>query len=172
MISTELRNQKPYTLPVQCIPYIGLKEADIRMLVNKLVTDMVALGMNVAGTHIIKLIYSLTSIYTGKIRHCTVSHNYVHVGFVTDGKFNYLRTKGYTRPLSVLQIHSDVKRKYSKIKEKCLLSMLTPKCKLFVHAILAIYSSHSYSSLLYIYLYYCNSTCKLCLYFANSTCPK
>lgn len=51
MISTELRNQKPYALPVQCVPYAGLKEADIRMLINKLVTEMVALGMKVAGTH-------------------------------------------------------------------------------------------------------------------------
>ena len=49
MISTELRNQKPYALPVQCVPYAGLKEVDIRMLINKLVMEMVALGMKVAG---------------------------------------------------------------------------------------------------------------------------
>ena len=49
MISTELRNQKPYALPVQCVPYAGLKEVDIRMLINKLVTEMVALGMKVVG---------------------------------------------------------------------------------------------------------------------------
>ncbi len=39
------------------------------------------------------------------------------IGFVSNGEFNYLRTKGYTRPLSVLQIRSIVRKKYSKIKK-------------------------------------------------------
>lgn len=58
-----------------------------------------------------------------------------YIGFVSDGEFSYLRTKGYTRPLSVLQIRSDVRRKYNRIKERCLLAMLTPKCTLsMLHA--------------------------------------
>ena len=48
-------------------------------------------------------------------------------GFVSDGEFNYLRMKGYTRPLSVLQVRSDVRKKYSKLSSKKLLAMLTPK---------------------------------------------
>ena len=51
MISTELRDQKPYAVPVQCIPYAGLKEGDIRRIVNELVKEMVARKMNVAGIH-------------------------------------------------------------------------------------------------------------------------
>ena len=35
-------------------------------------------------------------------------------GFVGDGEFNFLRAKGYTRPLSVLQVHSNVQNLYSK----------------------------------------------------------
>ena len=49
MISSVLRNQKPYALPVQCIPYAGLRETDIRRLVSALVREMVGRGMKVAG---------------------------------------------------------------------------------------------------------------------------
>ena len=49
------------------------------------------------------------------------------VGFVTNGEFNYMRSKGYTRPLSVLQIRTDVHNKYNKIKAETLLNMLTPE---------------------------------------------
>ena len=49
MISSELRDQKPYAIPVQCIPYAGLKEQDIRRIVNCLINEMMKLGMKVAG---------------------------------------------------------------------------------------------------------------------------
>ena len=52
------------------------------------------------------------------------------LGFVSDGEFNYLRMKGYTRPLSVLQIRADVRRKYSRLSPKKLLAMLTPNSKI------------------------------------------
>ena len=48
---------------------------------------------------------------------------------MSDGEFNYLRMKGYTRPLSVLQIQADGRRKYSRLSSKKLLAMLTPKSK-------------------------------------------
>jgi len=54
-------------------------------------------------------------------------NHFLSLGFVSDGEFNYLRLKGYTRPLSVLQIRSDVRRKYSKLSSKKLSAMLTPK---------------------------------------------
>ena len=44
MISSELRNKKPYALPVQCV---GLKENDIRQLTNKLIAKR---KMEVVGT--------------------------------------------------------------------------------------------------------------------------
>ena len=49
MISTELHNKKPYALPVQCFPYDGLKENDLRRLITELIKEMVAHGMKVAG---------------------------------------------------------------------------------------------------------------------------
>ena len=54
---------------------------------------------------------------------------YTHIGFVSNGEFNYLRTKGYTRPLSVLKIRVDVRNKYNRLRHSTLLSMLTPKCE-------------------------------------------
>ena len=50
MISSELRNKKPYALPVQCVPCVGLKENDIRQLTNKLIAEMVKRKMEVVGT--------------------------------------------------------------------------------------------------------------------------
>ena len=49
MISSELRNKKPYAVPVQCIPYAGMRESDIRQLINLLIKEMVGIGMKVAG---------------------------------------------------------------------------------------------------------------------------
>ena len=60
-------------------------------------------------------------------------HNALHsssIGFVTNGKFNYLRTKGYTCPLSVLQVQTNVCNKYKNIRKPALLAMLTPEHKL------------------------------------------
>lgn len=51
MISSELRDKKPYALPVQCLPYAGLKESDIRRIVSELIKEMVAQGMKVAGKY-------------------------------------------------------------------------------------------------------------------------
>ena len=39
-------------------------------------------------------------------------------GFTTDGEWNTLRSKGRTRPLSILQIRSDAWAKYGRMKEK------------------------------------------------------
>ena len=112
MISSDTRDKKPYALPVQWFPYAGLKETDIRRLISNLCSKMVSLGMKISGT---------LQIF---IRWCPI---YI-TGFSSDGEFNYLRTKGYTRPLSVLQIRSDVRNKYSKFSLRKLLAMLTPKC--------------------------------------------
>jgi len=52
MISAEDRRRKPYALPTQCIPYVGLSDAKIRELTNKIITEMVKRKMNIAGTDI------------------------------------------------------------------------------------------------------------------------
>lgn len=49
MISTEDRKQKPYALPVQCMPYKGLKDMEVRKIINQIVQEMVNRGMRVAG---------------------------------------------------------------------------------------------------------------------------
>ena len=119
MISSELRNRKPYALPVQCIPYAGLNEGSMRRLINELVKEMIGCGMKVSG----------------EVLHCLrlnmmTESTLLSPGFVSNGEFNYMRSKGYTRPLSVLQIRTNVRTKYNKIRQKTLLAMLTPKCKL------------------------------------------
>ena len=49
MVSSETLIKKPYSLPVQCIPYAGLKEVELRRLINDLCKEMISLGMNVSG---------------------------------------------------------------------------------------------------------------------------
>ena len=61
MVSTELRNKKPYAVPVQCVPYDGLKESDIRILISKLIKEMVKLQMNVAGIALNHCIFLTTN---------------------------------------------------------------------------------------------------------------
>jgi len=52
MISSDARDKKPYAVPVQWIPYAGLKEKDIRRLVSNLCQKMVSLGMQISGLFI------------------------------------------------------------------------------------------------------------------------
>lgn len=120
MISSAQRSKKPYALPVQCIPYAGMKECDIRRLVSEVANKMANIGMKVAGILFI---------------HVCMLNIYVCSGFMSNGEFNYLRTKGYTRPLSVLKIRTDARNAYSRAKEDVMLSMLTPssKCLCCVH---------------------------------------
>ena len=58
----------------------------------------------------------------------TITAYFIHLmlGFCSDGEFNSLRNQGYTRPLSVLRIMSDVRSKYSRGKKNRMTSMLTP----------------------------------------------
>lgn len=49
MISCELRNHKPYALPIQCIAYASLDEAHLRRMIAEIVKEMVGHGMKVAG---------------------------------------------------------------------------------------------------------------------------
>ena len=49
IISSELRDKKPYAVPIQFFPYAGLKEVDMRRIVTLLVKEMVCNGMKVAG---------------------------------------------------------------------------------------------------------------------------
>ena len=50
MISSDARDKKPYALPVQWLPYAGIKEVNLRRIVSELCKKMVSLGMKVSGT--------------------------------------------------------------------------------------------------------------------------
>ena len=43
MVNSGARDTKPYASPVQCTPYVGLKEKDVRRLVSDLCKEMVSL---------------------------------------------------------------------------------------------------------------------------------
>lgn len=49
MISPESRAFKPYAVPVQCVPYVGMKEKKLRELIRAIIRAMVQRGMKVAG---------------------------------------------------------------------------------------------------------------------------
>lgn len=49
MISCEQRNVKPYSLPVQCLPYHSINQQQLRQLISKLVKEMTSRGMKDAG---------------------------------------------------------------------------------------------------------------------------
>ena len=49
MISPEERNQKPYALPVQCIPYVSLKDDEVRAMFDEVIQYMTGKGMKIAG---------------------------------------------------------------------------------------------------------------------------
>ena len=49
LVSEERRNKKPYTLPVQYIPYKSIRDQQVRDLVNEIKEAMVAAGMKPVG---------------------------------------------------------------------------------------------------------------------------
>ena len=49
MISPCERNRKPYALPVCCMPYVGLNEAQARTHINTVIEEMTKRKMKVAG---------------------------------------------------------------------------------------------------------------------------
>jgi hypothetical protein len=51
MIADELRNRKPYAIPVQFLPYKSITDAKLIELSSKLQDVMEKNGMTVVGTH-------------------------------------------------------------------------------------------------------------------------
>jgi len=49
MISCEQRNVKPYSLPIQCLPYHSINHQQLRLLISNLVKEMTSRGMKVAS---------------------------------------------------------------------------------------------------------------------------
>ena len=52
-------------------------------------------------------------------------HVHIPIGFCSNGEYNSLRNQGYTRPLSILRIRSDVRSKYAKMSKQVMTAMLT-----------------------------------------------
>ena len=63
MISHERRDRKPYALPVQCLPYVGMTEAKMRLLANNIIKEMVNRKMNVAGKLQVHMHYAWLRIH-------------------------------------------------------------------------------------------------------------
>ena len=74
MISSALRNRKPYALPVQCVPYSTLTERDMRRMVNGIVAEMVSHGMKVAGKHLCIIISLINSEFFMCVIHAYISY--------------------------------------------------------------------------------------------------
>ena len=49
MISSELRDTKPYAIPIQCIPYTSIGVSQLRTIVKKVLKLMKNRGMEVIG---------------------------------------------------------------------------------------------------------------------------
>ncbi len=64
MISTEERNRKPYALPVQCMPYVGLKDNQVREIFDDIIRYMTNKGMKVAGTYTHPVLFYGLSLMT------------------------------------------------------------------------------------------------------------
>ena len=118
MISTESRSRKPYALPVQCISYSSLTVSELRRILGNILSTMCKKGMDVTGMKNV-MVYCLSNVNVSDV------FNY-YIGFVSNGEFNSMRVKGYTRPLSVLQIKVDARKKYQRMALSTMLDMLSP----------------------------------------------
>ena len=113
LISPSYRNRKPYALPVCCLAYSGLSEATARTHISAVIKEMQKRDMKVEGT-------PLPCGFLMCIFHCSS-------GFVSNGEYNNFRVKGYTRPLSVIQLMLNARRKYSQMGVKNMRAMLIPQ---------------------------------------------
>lgn len=57
LISPEGRSRKPYALPVQLIPYTGLGQKKIRVIINAVIKEMVDRKMDISGKNMYILSY-------------------------------------------------------------------------------------------------------------------
>lgn len=101
------------------MPYSSLRDEAVRSICEKLIVEMNGRGMKVAG----KLCVSMC---------CIPIIIFIMPGFSTNGEWNSLRSKGKTRPISVFEIRSQVRRKYQRLGFKALVGMITPICELII----------------------------------------
>ena len=71
MVSPCERNRKPYVLPICCMPYASLNEAQARAHINLVIDEMVKRNMKVAGKYMIPCtcdMFSIIMILSFRIR--------------------------------------------------------------------------------------------------------
>lgn len=73
---SETQEKKPYSLPVQCLSYVGLREPEPCRLISNLCKEMISLGLKVSGRGSQMKHYHLYYIYLFYV-----------TGFVSDGEF-------------------------------------------------------------------------------------
>ena len=118
MVSDELRNFKPYAIPVRVLKYTSLTDKNARDLKDELKSTMEDMGMVTVG--MFKL-YNYFFIILLNIIHSSSLTFYMFVsfkGFVTDGEFHSLRTQGSQRQVSVIQLIMDAKSEARAIPSK------------------------------------------------------
>ena len=76
MISSELRNKKSYAVPIQCLPYAGLKETNMRSMVRLVVKEMVKQGMKVAGKYVYIQRTFLPSVFYYCVFYCRLCNKW------------------------------------------------------------------------------------------------
>ena len=104
LISAEKRVKKPYALPIQCFSYAGIG-IEMREILNRIVTAMADRNMQVNGE---------CMIFCGKLFIDVITS----IGFISNGKYNSMRAKGYTRPLSVLQIKANARKNEKEVYDR------------------------------------------------------
>ena len=140
MISTECRSKKPYALLLQCISYVEITVKQMRDILNQVVLAMFSRGMKINGANL-HVHFGIPVMYTSV---CTCIYMHVYTNNIHE--YSYICTEnvcmhvfqdlfqmesiivcGYTRPLSVLQIRSEARKKYSKMGFQPMMTMFTPK---------------------------------------------
>ena len=105
-------------------PYHSINQEVMRRLVSNLVKETTSRGMHVISKHCrVHAFFTCMSM---------LLHQFVckSVGFCSNGEYNSLRNQGYTRPLSILLIRSDIRCKYPKMSKQAMTVMLTPQGEL------------------------------------------
>jgi hypothetical protein len=64
MISPEERQQKPYAIPIQCLPMKGLPHNTVRHLVDLIVNEMHTRDMEIAGNLYISMFNYINNNYS------------------------------------------------------------------------------------------------------------
>lgn len=120
MIANELRNAKPYAVPIQFLSCKSITDEHIRNLEVDIEESMKSNGMVPVGMYKKFMYVYLTTLLepTSSLKLWSIFNIYRLIGFTTDGEFNSLRSNGKRRPISVVQVIRNAKAKAREIGGK------------------------------------------------------